>query len=81
MRLFFLVFSLFVWGLGLVFFSVCFFVLSQGGVVWIGGLDLLREAFGVYPDNRQGPNTSEMLKIIRQTVLPHKLIESVHISK
>lgn len=53
-------------------FGVLGIFLRRGGLVWIGGLDLLRVAFGVYPDTRQDPNIREMLKIIRQTVLPHK---------
>lgn len=69
----------------LLFLVLLFFVgvlgmfLRRGGLVCIGGLDLLRVAFGVYPDTRQDPNIKEMLK--RQTVLPHKFIGSVHISK
>lgn len=43
--------------------------------MWIGGLDLQKVAFGVHPDIRQDPNIREMLKIIRQTLLPHNFIE------
>lgn len=35
-------------------------------MVWIGGQDLLTVAYGVYPDTRQDPSISEMLKTVRQ---------------
>lgn len=38
-------------------------------------------AYGIYPDTRQDTNSDGMLKIFRETVLPHKCIGSVDTSK